>query len=569
MDTAAPTDKTEPVAASTQSWARRATSFLSSTPELEQLDSMINDLTANYDSLPPEERQKLKELSELMSLMEGDTPALSKLSRDGAFEITSSEDRMSLCLSVDPPLANGKALDVKAILDWLQNRSITEGIDSEAIREAVGATADGQEVSEAVIVRGQPPKAGQDESCVFLGRRGPDQPLRKICRTDQASPLDMPWTCLAGDQILLRVPATPGIAGYDAHGNELPPPEPAMLHIEAGQNVRAEGNGYFAEIDGVIVNSKGYKIQVRPLMVIGHDITGHCSPVDFHGELHIRGALRDGTDVKAHRDMTIDGAVEGATIESRKGDVIIHRGLVGRGHGVVRAHGNVVVQFAENVTISAGSGITIHGGAINCRLVAGSTIMLDGSMGRIIGGTALAGERIDVGQLGSPGEVPTELCVGLSPEAMIAVAEIDEEIAAITRRRNDATELADRIRRAVGQPEKLPAAELKLYMQLCKTELICRQELRQLGSRREAVLEKGVQDQTGRIDVRGKVFPGVTVRIGNAVHHNRKPVSHCVFEYARKEHKVIVKPRHQRLSRAASRSRRVPPPVMTRDVGES
>ncbi len=544
MDTSASTDPVESSMSNTQIWASRASSFLAEAPELANIAGAAEELAIDFESLPTEERRKVRELSELMSRARCEAPVLAHLNGDGKFEITGSEDRMSLLLSVTPPLADGAPVDVNMIVERLGDNSNAGGVDMEALREATRAASAGQEIHDAVIARGRLPEAGRGESCVLFGRAAADQPLLETHASEQGSSLGMPWTCQAGDRILLRIPAEAGIDGYDAHGVILPAPAPPKLHIEAGQNVRVEGEFYFAEIDGVILNSYGYRIQVRPQLVISHDITGGDPPIDFPGELCIRGALRDGAVVAAKGDITIDGVVEGATITSRQGSITLHRGMVGRGRGVITAKEDVVAQFAENATVLAGNNITLHGGAMNCRLVAGLTVVLDGRKGRIIGGTTLAGERIVALQAGSPGGVQTELCVGLSTEAMKQVAEIDLDIAATRLRLEEAVELVGAIVRAVGRPEDLPAPRLELYAKLCQSELVCTQRIRQAGRRRQEVLERGAQDQNGSIDIQRKIFPGVTVRIGSAVHRHKEPGGGCRFGYDKHDGRVIVRPLH-------------------------
>ena len=53
------TDELESSTSTVQMWAVQAESFLVEAPELAHLDSTAEELAAEFDSLPPEEREKV------------------------------------------------------------------------------------------------------------------------------------------------------------------------------------------------------------------------------------------------------------------------------------------------------------------------------------------------------------------------------------------------------------------------------------------------------------------------------------------------------------------------------
>ena len=529
------TDSTSEFSCSgSQVWVSQAHSLLKEAPDSADMEKLLAELVASDEELSEAEREQLAELADLMSQGDGQASIAAKLRRDGEFEVTPSEDRMFMSLAIQPPLAGGEPISLRQILDWLKAEHVQQGVDLQVIRKAVETASEGQDVREEIIVRGRGAEPGQDEYCELFGRESAGRPLNEVGLPDKKTGTGAHLICEAGDRILHRVPAQPGQAGYNALGEVLEPPKLARLDVQTGPNVSVEGNDYLAEIGGVVLYRPGH-IEVKRLLVVNHEVTSQNSPIDFDGEIQIRGAVRDGACVRAVKDITIDGAVEAAEIESREGSIILRHGVVGRHSGVIRAKCDVTAQFAENAAIYAGRNIMIRAGAMHSQLVAGATVSLVNGRGQVIGGMTMAGDSIEVKQLGSASGVRTELSVGLPSEAMSMIAEIDRHIGETQRRRDESAEIASRIRRTVGDPRDLTETELKSYLQLRQLQLACDCQMRKANNRREEILEDGAQANHGHVDVWRRIMPHVIVRIGNSEFYCKEERGGCKIVYDTKD----------------------------------
>ena len=80
--------------------------------------------------------------------------------------------------------------------------------------------------------------------------------------------------------------------------------------------------------------------QVSPLLEIQGDVDYSTGNIDFSGDVHICGDVRENFTVHAQGTVTVDGLVEAATVEAG-GDLVIARGVVGDGRALLKSNGCV------------------------------------------------------------------------------------------------------------------------------------------------------------------------------------------------------------------------------------
>ena len=328
------------------------------------------------------------------------------------------------------------------------------------------------------------------------------------------------WFCQASDCILNRSGAERGQVGYDALGATLNPSELATIELEAGPNVRVEGSVYVAQVRGV-VSFVPPRIDMLRMLILRQDLTNRDAPIDLDGQVK----------VQATGHITVDGPVEAAFIESTGGDVELGRGAVGHDRGVVRAAGRITTRFAEKMTLYAGSEIDVGLGCLHSHLIAATAIHLVRGRGQFIGGSAVVGELVRVKQLGSSSGVPMQVIVDLSMDLMERLGQIDSAVAVARRRHVQASDLTDRIERAIGDPKTLTADEFKTFTALRQCQLVVERELSDLARQRQELLAETVENRSGQVEVLDSIMPGVTVRIGNGVLENRTQRRRCRITY--------------------------------------
>jgi len=506
-----------------------AEGLLDNDTELGEIEQVLDRIGASRDDLSDAERQQIEELTQLLQTDPSRQGDVDKLAKPAEFQVSTASDRMSMHLTIRPAMAGGQDVSVDDVLQWLSDQEVTRGVDREAIEQTVNEAAEGRKVEDAVIVRGARPTEGTAERVIVCARRSMDADPAEFDPADLSSE-GQAGMCVEGDVILKKIPAQPGEPGFTATGQTIDPPPPDTINITAGPNVEMHGQQCIAKVGGLVIYGGG-RIEVRRMLVIDKDVTGNQEAVHFDGDIHVRAAIRSGARVVATGNLTVDGCVEAAYVESTGGDVELRHGAVGGHEGVVKAAGSITARFAENVTLMAGDDIIIDIGAMHSRLIAYRAIRLSRGRGQMVGGSAMAGEVIEIKQAGSSSGVRTELCVGLGRTAMQTMAQIDGQIARLQLKRDQAYEYAEKLRRTVGDPTHLKPDEVRTYTSLRQVQLVCDVKIRELRTKRDEVLADAAEQSGGHIDVAVSLMPEVVVHIGDAEMVVNKAQHRCRLTY--------------------------------------
>lgn len=481
--------------------------------EEDRLNSVLGEVVQDSQHLEETERHQLAEIAQLLSRSQGEEGVGGALDCAGDFELTPSDDEMFLLLRVRPAVAGGRPVQAEDVLEAIRQRQITYGVDGKAIRRAVDQAANGDEVSDMVVVSGRHPSGGVDARLERFARRSSDSPLERVSDRDLAS--DKPLLCKQGDVVMRYIAPVPGEPGHTALGRTLDPPEPRDLEPVAGKNVQRHGDAFVADVTGVAI-FEGLSAEARKAMVIHKDVTPQDEPIDFDGDVQVHGSVRSGVKVRATGNITVSGNVEAAEVESTEGDIVLRSGVAGRHIAVIRAGRDVTARFAESTSIVAERDITLQVGSLHSRLIAHRAIEAVQGKGHIGGGMVMAGEKVRVKQLGARGGVPTHVTVGLSGETMAQLSHNDKLAARARLRREHCAELTGQIERAVGDPLKLNPSELKIYTKLRQLQVVCDVQIRKLTEQRRQLLADSQRDCGGRVEVLVSTMPNVELQIGDA-----------------------------------------------------
>ena len=101
---------------------------------------------------------------------------------------------------------------------------------------------------------------------------------------------------------------------------------------------------------------------------------------------------------------------------------------MGRSEGKIIADGDIYARFVEQGTIEAKGSIYLTEASLHSKLTAGGSITVKGGRGEIIGGEIVAGKSIQCLKLGGVGETKTILTVGVNPEIMALIRDIQASI---------------------------------------------------------------------------------------------------------------------------------------------
>ena len=337
--------------------------------------------------------------------------------KDAGIIITVAPDKMTASVSIEPPFFAKPWPGVDEVLSSLAAHNVKVGIDKRAVASLLARKLADQPV---VVASGIPPVEGRDAYIELL--KDPDRPFE----VNDDEKIDF-WsrstivTVHPGQEIAVKHPLVTGRNGVDVTGGVVKYKPVKNVEFSFGDGLkRDEVNPLMliASAEGQLKNDNG-RLVVLPELDIHRDIDFGVGSIDFTGAVKIHGAVRDGFHVTAQGNIDIHGAVEGAEIDSQ-GVVVIHGGVRGTGKGIIRANGDISLNFCDQATVRAGGSILVKNAVLHSRLYAQrAVIALDsGRHSQIAGGRIEAGLEVSCSILGSEMGTKTEVVVGLPPEQL-------------------------------------------------------------------------------------------------------------------------------------------------------
>lgn len=206
----------------------------------------------------------------------------------------------------------------------------------------------------------------------------------------------------------------PGKAGMQVTGKVIEPAPVTAAKIPAGKNtaVTEDGLQLIATRDGHLEFANG-AFHVRALLEISGDVDYSTGNIDFLGDVHISGDVREGFVVRATGSITVDGLVEAATVEAG-GDLTVSQGVVGDNKALLKSNRNVRVKYLENSTVYAGKGVYADC-IMTSQIFSDGVIDVTSGRGSVIGGAMTAAVCIKARMIGAQSERQTKLTLGVLP----------------------------------------------------------------------------------------------------------------------------------------------------------
>lgn len=436
---------------------------------------------------------------------EGEIPSV-----DAEAVVHVARKRMAAWAFVFPPTGEGGPLTKQELELALAECTVCAGLDEEALNKIV---EEQPYFKLMLIARGKPMVPGKDGYVVENYPRS----IEKTFSMDEMGNVDYRaqnyvQIIHTGDVLCEAIAPTPGEDGLDVLGTVIPAKEGKEAKLLLGQNtaLSEDKTKVIASMEGHLRFQEG-KFHVKPTFHVPGDVDFNVGNIDFLGDVHVKGDVREGFVIKATGTVTVEGLVEGAVIEA-DGDVIISNGILGDDKAVIKAGGLVQAEYIENCIVYAGEsvrGSSIVGSHINCD----GTIVVRSGRGTIVGGYLIAAKKIDAKAIGSRAERLTSLSVGKLPyirkrkeELEGSLEEVQGEMAEVER----TIEYLDRT--AGSDPEKIQrVADFRLQKSVLSMQIAHMQN--KLQEIEEKDKDKDDEMISGCKVVASTIYPGVQIEI--------------------------------------------------------
>lgn len=340
-------------------------------------------------------------------------------------QVVSAEDAMSANLVLGGNYLNDWTVTMEMVRSALREQGVVCMVPEAEIQAALNRFNRDHLPLTLLIARGRPPVPGRDGHLSMLVDPEPEVPMPASDGSIDFKDFSFFRTVAKDTRLAQVLPPTAGEPGMNVHGGEILPPEARRYASEPGLNTALEGlDPLFlkATLSGRLALRHGIPEVVEVLDVAG-DVSLKTGNIDFPGAVRVSGDVHSRMEIRSVGDVEVIGTVEDSVIRS-DGAIVIKGGVNGMGSGIIKSRlSSVTIGYLHNQRIESNSHIVVFNEIINSILLARKTIQMRYGKYSVLSGHLLAGESMDLFNVGSEAGSKTILEVGKDFEVEVEMAE--------------------------------------------------------------------------------------------------------------------------------------------------
>lgn len=451
-------------------------------------------------------------------------PRKPELDKDAEVQVNISGDKLQAFIDYYPALG-GQELSLRDIKHKLKATGVKFGINEKRLTKLIKIREKRHDV---LIAEGTPPVPGEDGRLIYhFEEKKNAVGSEKADGSIDFHNLSLINNVKKGDILVTREAAQPGQPGTAVTGDEIPPPEPETVELPPGKNIEEKDeNTLQSQIEGQVVITNN-KVDVLPVYKIDGDVDLSTGNIDFIGSVVVRGDVLEGFSINAGGNVEVKGNVTGAVIKS-EGQVVIHKGFIGKEKGKVETRGDIRIKFVENGSLYTDQSIYVSDAVMHSNLKAVETIEVTARKGLIVGGECKAGRKIEANMVGSNLATATRLELGIDSESRKSIQELKEKIDS-DQENLDKTNKALKLLNNLKENKKLSPEKKNMLAKLRKTKDRLQEILDESQKQLERLKEKYSELSNSRVVINEKAFPGTTLVINGFQYKINDELRKAVF----------------------------------------
>ncbi len=443
------------------------------------------------------------------------------------YDLFISENSMEATARFYAPSESGERIEQGELIKDLQFKKIIFGVKLDNIQNHFENQC---YCTDILVAQGKPAIQGTDariEYCFNVDINA--KPVQNEDGSVDFFNLQSINNCKKDDVLAKLIPEVQGEVGYDIYQNVIKPHSVKRAVLRGNRNavlsedklsIMSLVDGHVVLVDDKVFVSNVYEVQNVDIS------TGN---ITYDGSVKVNGNVQSNFRVVAKGNVVVSGVVEGAYIEAG-GDIIIARGMNGMGKGILKAEGNIIVQYLENVNAEA-KGYINAGTILHSKVIAGTEIEVDGKRGIINGGHVIAAKKVTVKTLGSEMGIATTLeVVGISPQIKKQYIDNQKEINDIVKIMKDAQVILKNFAEKRAKGVTISEAQLKYMVDLSQLYKLKNEELAEKNKLNLELQGMFANQSQALVLVKNVVHPGTTIVIGDVSMNVKSEYHYCRFE---------------------------------------
>jgi uncharacterized protein (DUF342 family) len=423
--------------------------------------------------------------------------------------VTPMQARFSVNVSI---LQTDYKISNADILFILAEKAVVYGIDYDIIDEIVSKEIFGQEF---IIASASPPIAGKDAVVTEILPIDPDaKPFLNEDGSVDYKKWDNIRQVKRGEVICTRTPPTPGIPGVSLFGRPLSPTPGEDYSLPSGMNTRVidQETKLVAATDGFLYRS-GRDICVGNIYIINGDVCYKTGNIEYSGDVLVRGNVIAGFSIKASGNVSVEGIIESAHIESKNGNVFVKNSIFGQNNANIIAGKNISAENIQDAKVKAGKTLMVKGQIRNCKIETENLEMP--VSGQVLSSSIAFRGRLRCGSIGGKTESLNEFTL-VEDESRQYKKEL-QNINELSQKLNTAIELLESKLLTIDSSNTSPEAENQKKL-LTSQLFSCNSSKEQLKTKRRRLLKliEIMPDRDSLIITRS-LFPVLKVSIFGSI----------------------------------------------------
>lgn len=488
--------------------------------QISELMTYLDGLKIGYD-LKKLEMMLLEDKDGVCHLGSGECPVYPE-----TYELNISADGMLATVRFIPPSEGGSRLALADFLRDLQFKGVVHNIQQEGLKKHFEGS--GSFCTDFLVAKGTEPIQGKDAQIEYCFNT--DTHRRPTQNADGSVDYFKMTTinhCSKGDVLARIIPEVPGENGYDIYGKEIAPRPVKRQALKFGRNIELseDKNTITTMVDGhvTLVDDKVFVSDVYEVKNVDVS-TGN---IEYEGSIEITGDVAANFEVKAGGNVIVNGLVEGARIIAG-GNIIIAKGMNGAGKGYLKAGGDIVVKFLENVRVVA-AGYLQTEAILHCKVSVGSEVRVEGRKGLIVGGHVQAANKITAKAIGANLGAITVLEVGVNPLIKSQYVKLQKNVEDTIKTVKDAEVILENFKEKMRQRTQFNEGQLKYMKSVAALVEEKNAELTQLNLRLEKLRAMMDVQKQAEVVVNDRIFSGTTIIIGDCSRTLHNDFHYCKF----------------------------------------
>lgn len=444
-----------------------------------------------------------------------------------SYHLEESQDGMMVTVRFYPPSETGERMSLNSFLQDLQLRNITRGIQMKALQEHF--QSEGNFCTDIIVAKGKPPVEGTDAKIeYYFDTNMHRKPAQKDDGRVDYFNLSTINHCHKGEVLAKIIPEQKGELGYDVYGRDIKPKEVKRGVLKFGRNIELSEDKLTitSAVDGHVA-LQDEKVIVSAVYVV-QNVDVSTGNINYEGSVEVNGNVSENFEVRAGGNVVVNGLVEGAKITAG-GNIIIGKGMNGMGgKGYLRAGGDVIVKFLENVRVVTGGYLETEA-ILHCRVSAGSEVRVDGRKGLIVGGYVQAAKKVMAKTIGGSMGAATILEVGVNPLLKSQYTHMQKALADTTKTVKDAEVILDNFKDKLKKGFKYNESQLKYMKSIAALVEDKSAEIEQLNMRLDKLRTMMEIQKMAEVVINDQIYPGTTIIIGDATKTIQANFHYCKF----------------------------------------